>query len=113
MAAALFPAVKRQFKRAQKIFSRQNRPLLVPDDGLAEVEAAFFEGRRVVAEIPIASPEGETPARLQGPCQGPKPGPEQALELFLRDEIIDQRPVLGPQRLLRGPVLGGASSSMP
>src|SRR5262249_25494784 len=113
MGAALFPAVKRQFKRAQKIFSRQNRPLLVPDDGLAEVEAAFFEGRRVVAEISIATPEEETPAGLEDPCQVPKPGPEQALELFLRDESIDQRPVLGAQLLVRGLGLRGMTPSIP
>src|SRR5690349_19493034 len=54
--------------------------LLVPDEGLAEVQAALFEYRRVVAHVGVAAPNVEATIGLQHAGEVAEPGKQEAVE---------------------------------
>ena len=73
--------------------------LLVPDDRLAEVQPVLLQERRIVAEVGVAAPDVEPAARHQHAGDVAEPGIQQPVELFVGDEVVRQRPVLGPHLL--------------
>lgn len=81
--------------------------LLVPHNSLREVQPMLLEERGIVAEIGVAAPDVERAARSQDAGDVPEPGVEQSIERFIGNEVVRQRPVLGPKlsarrlRLLR------------
>jgi hypothetical protein len=73
--------------------------LFVPDDVLREVQAAGFEDRRIIAQVRVAAPDVGGVARRQHASDVPEPGVQQLVERLIRDEIVGQGTILGPQLL--------------
>src|SRR5262245_55598619 len=86
---------------AHEVLASQDRMLLVPDDRLGEVKLLRLEHRWIVGAVRIAAPNVESPSRQQHPRQVPEPGIEQLLKCLIGNEIVGERPVLGPQLLQR------------
>lgn len=59
----------------------------------------LLQERRGVRAVRIPTPDMEPPARLQGPRHVPEPGIGQAVEFFVRHEVIGERPILRSQLL--------------
>ena len=57
----------------------------------------FLQERRIVAEVGVAAPDVETVARQEDTGHVAKPCVEQAVELFVGDEVVGQRTILGTQ----------------
>ena len=86
--------------------------LLVPHDPLAEVETMLLEEGRIVAEVGIAAPHVEPSPRQQHAGDVAEPRIEQPVELFIRDEIVRQGTVFGPQLLPRRLRLAGMAGQV-
>src|SRR4051794_10122675 len=97
MGGAFFPPVKRPLMSAHVILARQHGMLLVPNDGLREVESAGFEDWWVIAAIGVTAPDVEAVAREQNAGDVAEPGLKKGVELAVADEVISQWPILGPQ----------------
>ena len=74
---------------------------LHPDDRLREVQARRLQHRRVVRTVGVAAPDVEATTRHQHAGHVAEPGREQLVERVVGDEVVRQRPVLGPHLLLR------------
>jgi hypothetical protein len=110
MAGALLPAVEADLERAHEILARQHRMLFIPHDALAEIQPGLLERRGVVAEVGVAAPDVERRARLHHPRGVGEPGQQHLVERFVADEVVLQRPVLGPHLLARLLRIGDAPS---
>ncbi|GIW78796.1 MAG: hypothetical protein KatS3mg105_0603 [Gemmatales bacterium] len=75
-----------------------------------KVQAAGFQHRRVVAEVGIAAPDVERPAGFEHASDLTEPGVQHLVERIFRNEVVGQRPVLGPHLLAGLGRVGDAAS---
>src|SRR5215831_2890796 len=77
VGGAQLPAIETPLVGTHEILARQHRVLLVPDNGLAEIEVVGLEDRRIVATVGIPTPNVEASAWLQNPGQIAEPSLQQ------------------------------------
>jgi hypothetical protein len=95
------PAIEGQLESAHHVLPGQDRVFLVPHNGLAEVQAVFPEKRREIPEVRVPGPAHEDVSRQQHAGHVAEPGVEQLMEVAIGEEVVGERPVLGPE-FLRG-----------
>src|SRR5262245_22353967 len=88
VGGALAPPVVSKLEASKEVLASKDRMLLVPDNGLREVQSAGLEDRRVVAEVAVASPNEECPAWQQHPGDVPEPAPKHAVEFLVAHEVV-------------------------
>ncbi len=79
--------------------------LLVPDDGLREVQTVLGKERRIVSAICIATPDIETSAGHQHASNVAEPSIKQSIELFIAHKVIRKRSILRAKLLVGGCIL--------
>src|SRR5262249_39338592 len=104
MGCTLFPAVECPFVSTHKVLPGQHRVLFVPDNRLAEVEAARLQCRRIVRAVGIAAPDVERPATYEHATDVPEPGQEHPLERLVGYEVVQKWAVLRPHFPRRCPL---------
>src|SRR6185437_10824118 len=76
--------------------------LLIPYNGLREVQPRRLENRRIVGTIGVAAPNVEGPTRQQHTREIAKPRLQQTHEFRVADEIIGQGSIAGTQLAVGG-----------
>jgi len=85
--------------RAHEVLPRQDRVLLVPDDGLREVQPVPLEHGRVVAAVGVAAPDVEPAAGDQHPRDIAEPRLQEPVERLVGDEVVRQRIIKGVSKI--------------
>jgi hypothetical protein len=69
----------------------------------------LLEERGIVSAVGVSTPDVEATTRVEYPSDVPEPRIEQSIELLVRDEVVGQGTILGPELLVRWRMLGFAS----
>ena len=99
---AFLPAVEAPLVRTHEVLAREHGVLLVPDDGLREVEPRLAQRRRVVGHVGVAAPDVGRSARHQDAGGVAEPGAEHPFEGLVGDEVVGERSVLRAHLARRG-----------
>ena len=101
VAGAFLPAVEADLERAHEVLPGQDRVLFVPDDALAEVEAAGLERAGVVPQVGVPAPDVERSAWLQDARGVAEPVQQHLVEGLAGHEVVLEGAVLGAHLLRR------------